>query len=589
MATPDTITDAPRGGGQEAAAPMGNRIGEHQLVEWVDQLVTESETARREQAQEDQWDTWLNGFWGEVWTQDLPTFKPPIVINELQSNILMEVSDLTDSQPRIFVQRSQDKPDRDEQVEKVVRAYWKREFVDQQVMLATLDAMIFPCGFLTVSYDPLGDHGRGKIVIRARDPRSVYPDPDASSDDDWRYVILEDVLDLAYIHQAWTDHGPRVRPDARHSVRLTDRHWQKTGPKGLSGRYQGPLYAGQGTSLTHGMLKPRAAVHTVFVKDDAVEHEVIDRMVETVNAQTGERVLERKLFSNTKRKYPHGRFIQVANGVVLRDVPLQTRGRFPVIRVCLQPGLHQFWPAASILAGVLEGYRAANKLDSLVVENGIRLNAGLLIASTRSGIDPAKWAAIPGQVLLVPPEEVPYVRMYYPPPMPADMVQGGERLRAYLRNVLGMRPSRVGEGQRGNVSPELTETEITQAMGLTRLRGRLLHSAVQKLVEVLFSHMAAFYQTPRIIPHVEGDRWEPVSWDPVTEPEGYAIHVDPSTFQVKARTALQRLYLMLAQMGKIPDDELLNVLEVPNAENVSKKLQYQLYLEAIAERKKKKS
>ena len=584
----DTIGDAPRGSGQASSAPLLVRAGETQLVDWTEGLLTEAEKARREQSQEDQWETWLNGYWGEVWTQDLPTFKPPIVINELQSNILMEVSDLTDTPIRIFVQKDRTKGDRDEKVEKAIQAYWKRNFIDQEVMKATLDAMIYPCGFLTVRFDPLANHGRGKILVTARSPSTVYPDPDATSDDDWRFVILKDVLDLVYIQQAWPDQGPRVRPDAAHSVKLSDQQASQRGPMGLSGRYAGPLYAGGAGGMAQGFAKARAAVLSVFILDDAVEDEVIERTIEKINDETGEKVLTRELVGIKRKKYPNGRLIQVSNGVVLSEAQIRTRGRFPVIRVNLQPSIHQFWPPASILAGVLESYRAANKMDSMVVENGIRLNGGILIASTRSGIDPAKFANIPGQVLLVPPGEVDQVKILYPPPMPADMVTGGERLRSYARNVLGMRPSRIGEGQRGNVSPELTETEIMQAMGLTRLRGRLLHNAVQKLVEVMFAHMALYYQTPFIIPHIQGDRWEPITWDPILDPDAYAVHVDPATFQVKARTALQRLYFTLAKMGKMPNDELLNALEIPDAEEVAKKLEKQLQLEAAANVKKKK-
>src|SRR5438445_7546190 len=134
------------------------------------------------------------------------------------------------------------------------------------------------------------------------------------------------------------------------------------------------------------------------------------------------------------------------------------------------------------------------------------------------------------------------VKVEYPPPMPADMVQAGARLRQQLReNALGFMRSRMGTGSRGNVAAELTETEISQSMGLSRLRGRMLHLAIEKLVRLLLGNMATFYTTPRIIPAITAGRWNPVEWQPVTDPDEYAVHVDPATTQVRSKTMMQRL------------------------------------------------
>lgn len=563
---------------EEEAAPAPTpvtpavRVGESLLAEWVEQLHTDSAQAKDEQANTDKWDDWLNSYWGDLWDKDLPSFKAPIVVNELQSLLLQEVSDLTDSPPRIFIQGDARSPDREKNREKAVQAYWKREFVDHQIMLATLDAAIFPMGFVGVTYDPTADYGRGKLITRARSPYSVFPDPDAVDDDDWRYVVLRDVMDVVAIHDTWPDHGPRVRPESKYSTKedASDTHSRV---RGLNGKYQGPLYAGTaGMTKVDGFIKARAAVLSCFILDNASEEEIVERLNEQA---------EKSLVTVRRKKYPHGRLIQVSNGVVLYDGPNPYLKRFPLVRINLQPTVHTFWPPASILSGVLELYKSANKLDSMVVENGLRLNAGLIVASTNSGIDPATFSAIPGQIILKAPSSE--FEIKYPNPMSPDMIQGGDRLRGYARNVLGFTPSRTGAGQRGNVSPELTETEISQAMGLTRLRGRLLHNSVQKLVEVIFAGMARFYQDSRIFPNSRGDRWEPIEWKPITgKPEDYIVHVDPASFQVRSRTMLQRLYFTLARLNKIPDEELLQALDIPDAENVSAKMSEQLKLQALA-------
>ena len=567
-----TAPEQPQDTQDKPAPSVLARVGEAELSEWVDRLYVESERAKSEQAKTQKWDEWLNSYWGEIWDKELPTFKPPIVVNELQSLLLQEISDLTDSPPRIFVQSDATVKQREKEREKAIQAYWKREFVDLQVMLATLDAVIYPLGFVGVTYDPTADFGRGKLITKARSPMSVFPDPDCVDDDDWRYVILRDVMDLVAIRAIWPDHGWRVRPNDKWSIRDSNNNSQAS-TRGLGSQYSGPLYSGASAagSRIDGYIKARASVLSCFILDNSVEEEIVERVNE--QAQT-------TLVTVRKKKYPHGRLIQVAGDVVLYDGPNPYIRRFPLVRIGLQPSVHTFWPPVSILANVLELYKSANKLDSLVVENGIRLNAGMLVADTNSGLDPATFASIPGQLILKNPQSGLDVK--YPPPMPPDMIQGGERLRNYARNVLGFPPSRIGSGNRGNVSPELTETEISQAMGLTRLRGRLLHNSVQKLVELIFSGMARFYQDSRIFPNSRGDRWDPIQWSPVSSnPEKYVVHVDPASFQVRSRTMLQRLYFMLAKMGKMPNDELLDALEIPNAEEVGEKLNKQLQMEAL--------
>lgn len=553
--------------------PSTPRVGEARLAEWVESLYLDSEKAKDDQASTSNWEDWLNSYWGDLWDRDMPSFKPPIVVNELQSLLLQEVSDLTDSPPRIFIQPDSNSKDRDRSREKALTAYWKREFVDHQIMLATLDAAIFPMGFIGVTYDPTADYGRGKLITRARSPYSVFPDPDATDDDDWRYVVLRDVMDVVAIRDTWVDHGPRVMPDQKYSLKDTDAHSKTHAVTGLSGKYAGPMYSGTaGFTKIDGYIKARAAVLSTFILDNAVEEEIIERLNEDA---------QKSLVSVKRKKYPYGRLIQVSNGVVLYDGPNPYLRRFPLVRVSLQPTIHTFWPPGSILSGVLELYKSANKLDSLVVESAIRLNSGMIIASTNSGIDPSTFTNIPGQIILKAPNSE--FQVEYPQPMPQDMIGAGERFRGYGRTVMGFTPSRTGAGQRGNVSPELTETEISQAMGLTRLRGRLLHNSVQKLVEVIFAGMARFYQDSRVFPNSRGDRWEPIQWKPITgRPEDYIVHVDPASFQVRSKTMLQRLYFTLAKMNKIPDAELLQALDIPNADELSQELSLQLKQQALA-------
>ena len=549
----------------KAVKEASERAGEAKLCEWLDGLFTEASQARKTDAKEDMWDDWNSGFWGEQWKSPMPSYKPPIVVNELKTLILTEVSDITDDPPKIFVTKDPIKGDRDKDAEEFMRAFWIKEQVDLQVMLAFLDSMIIPAGFLTCVWDPTRDFGKGNIVVSCRDPKSVYPDPDAVDDESWRYCFFEDFEDVVYIRKRWPIHGERVEPDSAYSSGIVDAKERR----GSSGKYSGPMSGMDGSEGTE-FSKGRARILTLFIEDDETED----------TTEEYEEEGEKKLRVVERKKYPNGRMIQKAGNVILYDGPTIYSDRLvPCIRIIAQPSPHMFWPPESPLSGVLEVTRAANKMDSMVVENGIRLNVGERITDD-SSIDPKTEAAIPGSTRRIRPGSKYDIK--YPPPMPADMINGGERFRGFTAKVLGFTPARIGSGTKGNVSAELTETEISQTMGLSRLRARLLHNSMQKLVSMMFARMAQFYTTDRMIPNISGGDFRPIKWKPISESDKYGAHVDPSSFQIKSKTMLQRLYLTLGKMGKIPDGTLLEILEIPDHKEVAKQLAQQLQLMAQA-------
>src|SRR5690349_19489869 len=90
---PDVLTS------QKSSTQPEHREGEDELVEFVEGLYEEAEAGRKEQAGDpEDWDNALSTYWGDQWKgADVPSFKPKIVVNEIKSLALQELSDLTDS------------------------------------------------------------------------------------------------------------------------------------------------------------------------------------------------------------------------------------------------------------------------------------------------------------------------------------------------------------------------------------------------------------------------------------------------------------------------------------------------------------
>jgi len=246
---------------------QGQRPGEQIICNWVSGLLTDAKQARNRLLKDSDWSEWLQTYWGTYWPESLPSYKAPININETKLLILNELSDLTDSAPQIYVTGDPKTGARDAGVEKAMQAYWRAAFVDMTLLEAYADAAIWPCGFLEVVWQPWRLQGQGEIVIRARHPQSVYPDPRATSDEDWRYVIWEDVMDVVEVRQQWPDTGRRVLPDA--ATHGSTQHGLSGGdPFGVT-RGEGltsPLYPYGGPVPTGG-AETGVRVYTCYTRD----------------------------------------------------------------------------------------------------------------------------------------------------------------------------------------------------------------------------------------------------------------------------------------------------------------------------------
>lgn len=559
--------------GDGGTHPYSPREGEERLWRWVDTLAMEAERVRREEAQFDRFQSWIDLFYGKHWPSTLPSFRPPVVANELHTLILSEASDLTASKLRIYVtKRVSAGLSKDEEAERALRAIWKRQQVDLKLLLACVWGLVVGTGFLGVGWDPDEHHGFGDVTVDDVDPRTVLPDPDAVDDKKWLYAIREQAMDLQEIRRLFPIHGWRVRPEDRWSMKDT-----RQAPTGMaSASYLGPMAANDTFvgGLVPGYKKARARVLDCMIRDDATEETVEEARGpdgRTLTDESGAPILQARVTP----KYPNGRRIVAANGVILFDgnaPPCARWGPHPdfgLLRVVLEPLPGRFWGMGwPQKTGELN--LAADKLLSNVVENSVRLNNGVVISTTNTGLDWESFAGIPAQIVQINPGSE--FKIVYPPAMPPDMVQAPWRMLDLQRRILGFPDARMGEATHGNVSPELTETEIAQAQGPTRLRATMLYHMVQRLAEMIFARMAHGYTTERMIPAVEGEQWKPVVWKPLDDPDKYSVYVDPASVEVMSLTMLRRLSVALYRFGAIDRTALLETIGWPSWEATAKRV-----------------
>ena len=65
------------------------------------------------------------------------------------------------------------------------------------------------------------------------------------------------------------------------------------------------------------------------------------------------------------------------------------------------------------------------------------------------------------------------------------------------------------------------------------------------------------------------------------------FNVDPSSFNVLSKTMLRRLYLALARMQQIGNEDLLKMLEVPGYKEISERRNREMAMAAAAKQGQK--
>lgn len=542
---------------------------ESRLWEWMEQAAAESNRVRRHDADFDKFERWLDVYHGRHFPEAMPSYRPPVVVNELQTLMLNEASDLSDALFRVYVIRDPRTGERDKQAEKALRALWTREQIDLRLIEAIVWAELGGTGFLRVGWNPDSYYGLGDVSIEALDPRFVLPDPDAMDDRTWQFVATETVLDLATLRRLFPQKAHLIKPDDKYS----ERHGMgDQAPTGLQPTYpyQGPLSVGNSLLGGYpGYKKARVRTLDFHVRDDSLET-VVEQARDPQDKELRDENDNPILAEIRRMKYPRGRRMVGANGIILYDGQnTNPGGDFGILRVVLEPALAKFWGTGFIQkTGELQ--LAADKLASAVVENAIRLNNGIVKSIGNTGLDWETFSSIPGQIVQINRDS--NFEIMYPPAMPPDMVQAPWRMLDMQRRILGFPDPRTGTSGRGNVSPELTETEISQSQGVTRLRAKMLYHTVQRLAEMIFARMAFGYTSERAIPLSDGAQFDPAVWKPIEDPSKYSVYVDPSSFQVMSKSMLRRLAVALYRMGVIDRRAALDTIGWPDAEAIAKRM-----------------
>ena len=504
-------------------------------------------------------------------TYSAPTFRPRIVIPELQVLMLNEATDLSDALPRIYITH---RDSRDKLREKAYQENWRQSFYNNRLLEAEIWSLFSGTGFVQVGFDPHARNGKGEVFIESRDPDTVHPDPGTKDWKRWAYVQFDDRMYIDEVRSRWPDNGYRVIPRRGPAPGVLAN--SGTMGTGLS-MPPGPMSAGPG--MTQRLISSDSVVtvrHT-FIRDYTeieIPADERQRMADAVDPLLA--------IPSRRRMFPNGRWIVDCEGVVLADGPNPfPLGLFPIIPYRAMPSLGWFWGVPPIRY-TRSIQQVAERMMTQTFESAVRLNNGMVFIDEATGLDSDSYAGLPGEIVVVN-ANARYPEIKWPTPMPAHMTQLPNMLLDLQKRLQGFSPARSGQTSPGNQSADLYDSTIYQAQSMTRLRSRLMAEPIQATAEMVFYTMCRFYKDGQAFAGVKGNDVQWTKWEGLeSSMEDYDIQLDPGSLKPVSMTALRTIVVDLLKAGQIPLKYALEVLEVPNGDEIAEAQQQQQELAALS-------
>lgn len=464
---------------------------EKEAVQLVEKLFIQAKRSREKQ--DNEWMDYFRYFRGKQWKDKRPTYRHSEVLNFIYAELINVLVLLTDVRPRIeTVPEDPTDLEFSEIINQILISKWDQYQYARTLAENILDSAIYGTGIGSVPwYKDLVD-GLGDYLYESIDPFHFYPDPNARSsvnDRYCKYTVVAEPTDIQLIREEYPDKGEMVKPDLSdiaiggYEPEDTDytRYKSPTDNRILSESYQ-----------THKGTKPNQVLKfTCFTRCNDTEE---DKFSAGKDQITG---LDKHVYQE-RLKYPNGRKLVVANGILLEDKANEyMNGKFPYARLVNQDIPRQFWGISEVQQ-IKSPQDIINKTISYVLDVLIIMGNPIWIVDTSAGIETDNLTNQPGLVVEKSPGAE--VRREQGIPIQPYVL---ETLKYFVDNVFSKLGS-TGEVTRGiSPSPDASgvSIELLQEAAQTKIRAksRNVEYFLKDIGELMVERIMQFYKLPRII------------------------------------------------------------------------------------------
>lgn len=434
-----------------------------------------------------------------------------------------------------------------------------------------VDQLKFGIGFVEASVNRYakGVFGQdGEHNLERIDPRYVWPDRFAKS---WRwkdmkYLIIATPMDRSDVVKLWPDRGHLVPADNRYSLNRVEQESSEGG--GASGGYR--LRSGSNAGDYQIGQRERVLVLKCYLRDGRM------RKVPKNLDENGDPVVnaDGSVDCEYVERYPNGRLVIVANGVLLRDTSNPWDHGTPGLISFPEGVSDELFSYSRIqLLDLVE--RKLNLLFKESYENmRVHMNNQWVI-DRNAFTKPSQFDEItqdPKLVFIVRPNS----RILRLPPgnLPPELFEMFSYIKDTFDQVLGVTKIDRGQLEKGS---QLSADSVIQLQGASGqrqvLKKKLDREAVKELGMVMFSNFRQFYPKKMSIVAKDPSSGEDITldWHDPKSLNDWDVKIEAGD-TASAESSAQQRSVTLYDKGIIDGVEVLRVLNWSNKEEVLKRM-----------------
>jgi hypothetical protein len=424
---------------------------------------------------------------GKQWKEERPSYRNSAVFNIIWRAIQSQVPIETDSRPKFeFLPQEPSDYELSVILNELCEADW-----DSKNWLMTLVEMIYDKNFYGtafggLTYDEDYNDGLGDICFQSHDPFYQFPDPNCYDINDKRcknYVEAEPV-DVDVLKSQYPDKAQFIKPDLQEFYGSDKTNVTtdilKTPVDNLA--YTENYNDGYGVEARKALKK------TLWIYDDSVTEEKVD----TVN-DDGSVITE----FVSKKKYPKGRKIIVANKVLLEDREGEyDDGKIPKAKLVNYMLPREFWGVGEVenLSDLQVNY---NKVWSFVLDVLELMGNPIWIISQDTAIDTDNVYNRNGLILEPASSEgiVQRVEGVQLQPYVMNLI---DRIKSDFDEIAGDRDVSRGVNPTGVTAASAIEALQETAQTRQRQKARFLDAFLQQLGQMYVSRVFQFRTVPQV-------------------------------------------------------------------------------------------
>jgi hypothetical protein len=437
---------------------------------------------------DEKWLDFYKMFRGKQWKDARPSYRHSEVVNLIFRAIQSEVPILTDVLPKPeFVPQEPNDMELARILNDVMAADWIYNNWAYKFTEILFEAHIYGTGFGKTGFDADACNGIGSAEFESADPFYQYPSPNSKDVNGKKsnYYIEAEPVDLDILKAEYPEKAHYMKADV---LDISRRDKQQNDQV----RYKSPT---DNRSIVDGStaldLDARNEVLkvTLWIKD----METVEEEAEKKDEATGEvsSVFVKKL------KYPAGRKIVMASGVLLEDGPMEEwrEKKFPFIRLTNYMLPREFWGMSDV-EQLESPQKIFNKLISFNLDIMTMMGNPIWVVDSTSGIDTDNLTNRPG--LVVEKEPNSEARREAGVSMDSSVMAMIDRVKVWFDDVSGSTDASRG------VKPEGVQAasaiEALQDAQQTRLRqkGRFIDAFMQDFGQMWLDIVFEFYKAPRM-------------------------------------------------------------------------------------------